>query len=43
MWAAGGFGRQVPTDAAASQLGEAGPAALPLLPDTMYACARSTA
>ena len=32
MWAAGGLCRQVPADAAASQLGEAGASALPLLP-----------
>src|ERR1700752_2728172 len=32
MRAAGGLGRQVPADAAASQLGEASPSALPLLP-----------
>src|SRR5215470_1282061 len=32
MWAAGGLGRQVPADAAASQLGEASPSTFPLLP-----------
>ena len=32
MGAAGGLGRQVPADAAASQLGEASGSALPLLP-----------
>ena len=33
MWAAGGLCRQVPADAAASQLGKASASALPLLPD----------
>src|SRR5215469_16631085 len=32
MWAPGGLGRQVPADAAASQLGEASGSMLPLLP-----------
>jgi hypothetical protein len=32
MWAAGGLSRQVPADAAASQLGEASASTLPLLP-----------
>ncbi len=32
MWAAGGLCRQVPADAAASQLGKASPSTLPLLP-----------
>src|SRR5712691_6445586 len=32
MWAAGGLCRQVPADAAASQLGKASVSALPLLP-----------
>ena len=32
MWAAGGLCRQVPADAAASQLGKAGASTLPLLP-----------
>src|SRR5215472_500598 len=32
MWAAGGLGRQVPADAAASQLGEASPSTFPMLP-----------
>ncbi len=32
MWAAGGLCRQIPADAAASQLGKASPSTLPLLP-----------
>jgi len=32
MWAAGGLRRQIPADAAASQLGEASGSTLPLLP-----------
>src|SRR5437764_6244146 len=33
MWAAGSLCRQIPADAAASQLGVTGASALPLLPD----------
>jgi hypothetical protein len=32
MWAAGGLCRQIPADAAASQLGKASASVLPLLP-----------